>query len=353
SDSEQAKTYYHYVCDYAGSTSHVLNEQGEVENEYMYDAFGNITASREKVPNRFCYTGEQYDRIPNQYYLRARYYNPVIGRFTQQDTYLGAGLNLYAYCNGNPLSYVDPSGHNPTSASENKQLPMVIPQPGTQLPAVVNKPTVSNKPNTPDAPQSTALMVIPQPGTQLPVVYKPFNYGIPASPGGDTNPSTALAPVAPFGSYEIVPFRNDAGTNPLDTAQRSAVAEAVSDAGGTTVETLAGGNINHINGSIGELHGYQDAINNGEIGIQAPGKVTASGPDFITYNPNTGRVNIWDSKYSSKGKWPKTAKGFGTKKWLDETKEAIENISDTTLRDEIMDAFNNGKISWIIYKWPQ
>ncbi|RKI98628.1 hypothetical protein D7X87_26540, partial [bacterium D16-54] len=33
-----------------------------------------------------------------QYYLRARYYNPVIGRFMQEDTYRGDGLNLYAYC---------------------------------------------------------------------------------------------------------------------------------------------------------------------------------------------------------------------------------------------------------------
>ncbi len=167
---------------------------------------------------------------------------------------------------------------------------------------------------------STAMMVIDPPNSLVPALYKPLDYGALINKGGDTNQSTALAPVAPLGTYEIVPFRNDAGTNPLEMTQRSAVAEAVSDAGGTTVETLAGGNINHINGSIGELHGYQDAINNGEIGIQAPGKVTASGPDFITYNPNTGRVNIWDSKYSSKGKWPKTAEGFGTKKWLDEKK---------------------------------
>ena len=36
-----------------------------------------------------------------QYYLRARFYNPVIGRFTQEDTYYGDGLNLYQYCQAN------------------------------------------------------------------------------------------------------------------------------------------------------------------------------------------------------------------------------------------------------------
>ena len=51
------------------------------------------------------------DPVTQQYYLRARFYNPVIGRFTQEDTYYGDGLNLYQYCQANPVGYVDPSGH--------------------------------------------------------------------------------------------------------------------------------------------------------------------------------------------------------------------------------------------------
>jgi len=50
--------------------------------------------------------------VTGQYYLRARYYNPVIGRFLQEDTYYGDGLNLYAYCRNNPVRYYDPSGHD-------------------------------------------------------------------------------------------------------------------------------------------------------------------------------------------------------------------------------------------------
>ena len=64
-----------------------------------------------KIWNNIAYTGQQYDRVTNQYYLRARYYNPVIGRFTQEDIYRGDGLNLYAYCNNNPVEYCDPSGY--------------------------------------------------------------------------------------------------------------------------------------------------------------------------------------------------------------------------------------------------
>ena len=103
---------YHYVSDEQGSITHVLSEDAEILNHYSYDAFGNIIEKTEKVENRFCYNGEMLDPVTQQYYLRARFYNPVIGRFTQEDTYYGDGLNLYQYCQANPVGYVDPSGHN-------------------------------------------------------------------------------------------------------------------------------------------------------------------------------------------------------------------------------------------------
>ncbi len=104
------KTYY-YHQDEQLNTALITNRNGEIKNQYQYDAFGNGLEAIEELPNRIRYTGQQYDQQTEQYYLRARYYNPILGRFMQEDVYQGDGLNLYAYCRNNPVVYYDPSGY--------------------------------------------------------------------------------------------------------------------------------------------------------------------------------------------------------------------------------------------------
>ena len=106
----QELSYYHR--DEQLSTVFVTDGQGEIRNSYQYDAFGISLETTEQLNNRIRYTGQQYDELTEQYYLRARYYNPVAGRFMQEDVYQGDGLNLYAYCHNNPVVYYDPSGYD-------------------------------------------------------------------------------------------------------------------------------------------------------------------------------------------------------------------------------------------------
>ncbi len=72
-----------------------MSQGRENENIYQYDAFGNLIEQKEGITNRILYTRQQYDQETGQYYLRTRYYSPVVGRFLLEDTYRGDGLNLY------------------------------------------------------------------------------------------------------------------------------------------------------------------------------------------------------------------------------------------------------------------
>ena len=120
SECEPEKTWYHYASDEQGSTIFITDEE-KVCNKYDYDAWGNLTTCEEIIPNRFLYTGQQFDQITQQYYLRARYYNPIIARFTKEDVYRSDGLNLYTYCDNNPVIYYDPSGYRKLTVREHAE----------------------------------------------------------------------------------------------------------------------------------------------------------------------------------------------------------------------------------------
>ena len=92
--------------------------------KYLYDAWGNCTISSETTnytlaaANPIRYRGYYYDHDTGLYYLNARYYSPKWRRFVSPDetTYLDPesvnGLNLYCYCNNDPVNFVDPSGNS-------------------------------------------------------------------------------------------------------------------------------------------------------------------------------------------------------------------------------------------------
>ncbi len=117
-------TPYYYLRSLLNDISGIVDGEGNVVAKYRYDAYGNIIYSTGNMAaiNPIRYRGYYYDTETNWYYLNSRYYNPEWGRFISPDSVFIAGNtitgnNMYAYCNNNPVMYVDPFGTEPITWS--------------------------------------------------------------------------------------------------------------------------------------------------------------------------------------------------------------------------------------------
>ncbi len=99
---------YSYYADGLGSITVLTDASGNILQTYVYDSFGNIVEQIGSLTNPYTYTGREYDSESGLYYYRARYYDAKTGRFLQEDPLWN--VNLYAYCNNNPINFIDPLG---------------------------------------------------------------------------------------------------------------------------------------------------------------------------------------------------------------------------------------------------
>ena len=111
-----------HIFDSFGLLIGLADDEGNMVVEYEYDLFGKPLACRDTSGidlgslNPFRFKGYVYDEESGLYYLTSRYYDPEIGRFLtpdnleQLDPEKAAGLNLYVYCNNDPVLFFDPEG---------------------------------------------------------------------------------------------------------------------------------------------------------------------------------------------------------------------------------------------------
>ncbi len=77
---------------------------------YGYSPYGEQTQVGTNDSNSLQYTGRENDNT-GLYFYRARYYDPQLKRFINEDPIgLAGGVDVYAYVGGDPLTYRDPQG---------------------------------------------------------------------------------------------------------------------------------------------------------------------------------------------------------------------------------------------------
>ncbi|MBS2010083.1 MAG: hypothetical protein JST01_23745 [Cyanobacteria bacterium SZAS TMP-1] len=97
--------------DHQGSIREMTDNSGNIVAQYAYDPYGNATKLQGSMDSDFQYAGYYYHPRSGLSLTLNRAYSPVLGRFINRDP-IGeeGGVNLYAYCENNPIGFHDPSG---------------------------------------------------------------------------------------------------------------------------------------------------------------------------------------------------------------------------------------------------
>ncbi len=103
---------YYYHADGLGSIVAITNASQTVVQRYSYDTFGMVSASDATFANSYAFTGREWDKELGLYYYRARYYDPMDGRFIAKDPigFAGGDVNVYGYVGNRPVNRFDPYG---------------------------------------------------------------------------------------------------------------------------------------------------------------------------------------------------------------------------------------------------
>ena len=116
------ETYYP-LTDVQGTIWGYVDANNSIVAQFEYDAWGNILSATSSVPalavNRYRFQCREWSAATGLVNFRARWYDPVTGRWLSKDPIgLNGGLNLYVFCGNDPVNSLDPFGTSLKGAIE-------------------------------------------------------------------------------------------------------------------------------------------------------------------------------------------------------------------------------------------
>jgi RHS repeat-associated protein len=111
----ESAAWEYLLADPLGSVRQIGNADGNVTLLKSYEPYGTVLNSQGNAASVFAYAGEQVDAT-GLVYLRARYYQALLGMFLSRDAWAGDALrpgsmNGWGYVEGDPINAIDPTGH--------------------------------------------------------------------------------------------------------------------------------------------------------------------------------------------------------------------------------------------------
>ena len=125
-----------YVFDGLGSVVAEVDPNGNVTSTRKYDVYGAVRTTTGTPTGKHGFVGQLGHTTEDETgltYMRARYYDPAVGRFISEDPGMSGG-NWLGYCEGNPVDRLDATGRAGVDVGDVDLLWQMLTQIGIPLP---------------------------------------------------------------------------------------------------------------------------------------------------------------------------------------------------------------------------
>ena len=125
-DDGETVDVLHMFTDHQGSVRDITDNTVAIVDHILYDSYGNAEETSPSVQHTNGFAGYMCDPVTGLYITVYRFYDPVTGRWMQQDL-VPDDSNPYRYARNSTTNFIDPNGRTPMSTADLQALPGPFP----------------------------------------------------------------------------------------------------------------------------------------------------------------------------------------------------------------------------------